>query len=107
MNVVAAIATGAGLGIACYGSLWLGVRRLVSPTRQRGIELPSLARRANGDWGSWPTLATGRAFRLVLVGLTFYALAREDPALVPAALAGLWLARRWFLRHCGGTAHAD
>jgi hypothetical protein len=106
MNVVAAIATGAGLGIACYGSLWLGVRRLVSPTRQRGNAFPSLARRANGA-GASGLWGLGRCFRLVLVTLTIYAITREDPALIPAAVAGLWLARRWFLRHWGGIAHAD
>jgi hypothetical protein len=53
------------------------------------------------------SLAVGRVFRLALVALTIYALARENITLVPAALAGLWLARRWLLRQWGGIARAD
>jgi hypothetical protein len=51
-------------------------------------------------------LGAGRVARLGLVGLTFYGLGREDIGHVPAALAGLWLARLWLLRRCGGLGHA-
>jgi hypothetical protein len=98
MNTLAAVTTGAGLGLVCYGSLWLGVRRLVGQVSN----LPD-----RRQVGNLPHTGLGRAFRLGLVAVTFYALVREDPALVPAGLAGLWLARRWLLRQWGGTGRAD
>jgi hypothetical protein len=118
MNAFAAMTTGAGLGLACYGSLWLGVRRLVSPTRQRGFFGSPRWRVGLTDprwrvgltdprWRVGLTLGVGRVFRLALVALTFYALARENAALVPAAFAGLWLSRRLLLRQWGGTRHVD
>jgi hypothetical protein len=110
MNAIAAIATGAGLGLVCYGSLWFGVRRLVSPTRQRGFfGFPRWRVGLTGfpRWRVGLTGASGRAFRLALVALTFYALSRENVTLVPAALVGLWLARRWLVRQWGGTRRAD
>jgi hypothetical protein len=51
-------------------------------------------------------LGVGRVARLSLVGLTFYGLGREDIGHVPAALAGLWLARMWVLHRWGGNGHA-
>jgi hypothetical protein len=109
MNALAALTTGAGLGLVCYGSLWLGVCRLVSPTRQRGFFWSPRWRvgLTVPRWRVGLTLGVGRAFRLALVALTFYAIAQENVALVPAALAGLWLARRWLVRQWGGTTCAD
>jgi hypothetical protein len=51
-------------------------------------------------------LGVGRLARLGLVGLSFYAIGREGIGHIPAALAGLWLARWWLVRHCGGFGHA-
>jgi hypothetical protein len=104
MNAFAAMTTGAGLGLVCYGSLWLSVRRLVSPTRQRG-DFGSPRWRVGLTVPRWRvglTLGVGRLLRLVLIALTISAIARENPALVPAALAGLWLARRWLLLLASG-----
>jgi hypothetical protein len=94
MNLLTAVSTGAGLGLACYGSLWLFVRRL-----------PGRAARGS-PVGLALTLAVGRLSRLTLAGLTFYALGREQLAFVPAALVGLWLARWHLLRRWGGHGHA-
>jgi F1F0 ATPase subunit 2 len=83
MNWLAALGTGAGMGLAFYGGLWLTIRRLAAAPRV----------------ASW--LGLSRAARLALVGLGLYALGREGIDMVLAGLAGLWLVR-WYLvwRHC-------
>lgn len=84
MNWVAAAGTGFGLGLAYFGGLWLGVRRL-----RRG--------------GSARFVA-GRAARLALAAVTFFALLKAGGT--PSVVAGLvgMLATRWYLvRAIGGT----
>jgi F1F0 ATPase subunit 2 len=84
MNWLAALGTGAGLGLAFYGGLWLTLRRLASAPRGAG----------------W--LGVSRTARLALVGLGFYALGREGIGLALAGLVGLWLVRGHLLRRLGG-----
>jgi F1F0 ATPase subunit 2 len=88
MNWAAAAGTGFGLGLAYFGGLWLGVRGLRPGPR-------SAAR-----------LALGRATRLALAGVVFYALLNDGgPVAVLAGLAGLLAARRSVIRAIGGTAN--
>ena len=87
MTWLTAVTTGFGLGLASFGALWLTVRQLVSRPRRRIL-----------------TGAGGLA-RLFLVGLVLYALSREGPDKLLAALAGLWLARSCLIRGLGGVRH--
>jgi F1F0 ATPase subunit 2 len=79
MTWIAALTTGAGLGLVFFGGLWLTVRQLVQAPR-RGL------------------LGASRLARLALVGLGFYGLSREGPAMLLAGLVGLWLARWCLIR---------
>jgi F1F0 ATPase subunit 2 len=85
MNWIAAVGTGAGMGLAFYGGLWLSVRRLATARRRAG----------------W--LGVSRVARLTLVALGFYALSREGIDLALAGLAGLLLVRWYLLRRLGGS----
>ena len=84
VNLVVAIAVGFGLGLACFGGLWLTVRQLAHMPRRT----------------AWLTL--GQTGRLVLCALAFYALSRQGLGPILAALAGFWIAR-WHLLHRWGV----
>ena len=85
MNWAAAAGTGFGLGLAYFGGLWFGVRRL---------------RR-----GEAARFAAGWTARLALAAVTFYALLKAGgTAAVIAGLAGLLVARWYLLRTVGRTA---
>jgi F1F0 ATPase subunit 2 len=81
-----ALMTGAGLGLAYFGGLWLTVRYL--SRGRRGV-----------------LLAASRCLRLGLVGLTFYGLSRDGVGMVLSGLAGLWLARWCLIRQLSGGQH--
>lgn len=84
MNALGAVSTGAGLGLAFYGGLWLMVRRLMlAPHRPVWIVL-------------------SRAARWALVGVGFYALTREGAEMVLAGLVDLLLARIFAKEAPGG-----
>jgi len=87
MTWVAAVSTGAGLGLITFGGLWLTVRwRSGRPPQPSIFLLSSLV-------------------RLFVVGLVFYGLSREGPGVALAALGGM-LGARWLLvRPLGGTGH--
>jgi hypothetical protein len=85
MTWTEAIFVGLGLGLICFGGLWLKVRRL-RPDRPALLGLSSAA-------------------RLALVGLTFVGLGRAGPDLLLAGLGGLWLGRWCVLRQVGGRGH--
>lgn len=87
MNWAAAAGTGFGLGLAYFGGLWLGVRRLPR--------------------GGAARFAAGWAARLALAAVTFFALLKTGgPAAVVAGLVGLLLARWYLVRTIGRTADA-
>jgi hypothetical protein len=86
MNWVAAV-TGAGLGLAYFGSLWLSTRRLVQ-----------------GRGGISPV---GRWARLALAAVTFCALGREGIGSLLSGLGGLWVAREYLLLRLGGAGHGS
>jgi hypothetical protein len=83
MNGAMAAGTGFGLGLAYFGGLWLGVRSFP----RNGVR----------------RFAVGRAARLGLAGVTFYALLStgETGALL-WGLAGLLAARCYWVRAVGG-----
>ncbi len=87
MTWLAAVATGFGLGIASFGALWVEVRELARRRR----------------WGT--RVGAGNLVRLFVVGLVLYALGREGPDVLLAALAGLWLARGCLIGGLGGVRH--
>jgi hypothetical protein len=106
MNWFAAVMTGVGMGIAYFGGLWFTVRRLF-PRQDRGAHQPEAPRRAlpgASGWYGTSFLAVSRSVRLTLVGFGFYTLSREGADLALAGLAGLWLARGWFLWHLKGAS---
>jgi hypothetical protein len=85
MNWAAAAGTGFGLGLAYFGGLWLAVRGL--------------------GRGNAARFAAGRAARLALTGVTFYALLKTGgTGAVVAGLAGLLAARWCIVRTVGGRA---
>ena len=80
----AAAGTGFGLGLAYYGGLWVGVRRL-----------------KNGRLPRW--FALGQIARLALAALTFYVLLiTGGPVALVAGLGGLLAARWCLIRNIGG-----
>lgn len=79
MNWAASAGTGFGLGLVYFGGLWLGLRGLRAGTRLGA------------------GFALGRAGRLALAAVTFYALLRTGgTGAVLVGLGGL-LAARWYL----------
>jgi len=82
MTWLAAITTGAGVGLVFYGGLWWTVRQLTA-----------------GRCAMW--FAVSGVARVTLAGLAFYALAREGIELAAAGLLGLWLMRRYLLHELG------
>ncbi len=129
MSWQTALLCGVGLGLVSFGGLWLTVRQLVSPKRQRGLPCPSLALRANqpplvrglpcpslalranqprlGSPRTRLVLAGSNLARLTLVAVVFCGLSREGIDKVLAGLAGLWLARCWLIHQLGGTVRAE
>ena len=87
MTWVVGMTTGAGLGFAYFGGLWLTVRHVVSGRRRSAL------------------LRVSGGVRLALVALTFYGLSCEGPEMLLAGLAGLWLARWCLLRQLGGVRY--
>jgi F1F0 ATPase subunit 2 len=84
MNGAAAFLTGVGLGLVCFGSLWLTARRVMRCSAPVGV-------------------GAGRLARLALAGATFYGLGREGPDAALAGLAGFWIARTYLIRQLGGN----
>ncbi len=82
MNAWAALSTGAGMGLAYYGGLWLTLGRVERPARLSFV-------------ASWTA-------RFTIVGLSFYMLTAQSIAFGIAALTGLLLARGYLLRNLGG-----
>lgn len=87
MTHALALTTGAGLGLAFFGGLWLTVHAFLRQVRSRLL------------------LGGSQLVRFALVGLALYGLSREGPDMLLAGLAGLWLARCWVLREVGGKRH--
>ncbi len=87
MSLVIALAIGVGLGLACFGGLWLSLRQWMRTPRRTG----------------W--LALGQLSRLALCGLVFWALSRQGAGAVLAALAGLWVARWQLIYRLGVARH--
>jgi F1F0 ATPase subunit 2 len=87
MTWLVAATTGASVGIAYFGGLWLTVRRVAQGPR------PIL-------------FVLSRVARLALVAGVFYGLSREGADMVLAGLSGLWLARWLLIRQLGGLSHA-
>jgi len=106
MNALAAISTGAGIGLAYYGGLWLSLRRAggVSPLSEplaTGASLGGLTPLAR-QFGICLTLS--RLARLAIAWLGFYALMAEGISFGLAGLVGLLLVRWYLVRHWGGPA---
>lgn len=87
MTWIAAMTTGAGLGLAFYGGLWLTVRQLVWKQRHKGF------------------LVASGFVRLALVGLVLYGLGCEGVDKMVAGVTGLWLARGCLIRQLGEVRH--
>jgi len=84
MSWILGIVIGIGFGLACFGGLWLTVKRMLQSPRR----------------GGW--VAVSQIGRLALCSLVFYALSREGIGVVFSALGGFWIAR-WHLIRCLGT----
>jgi F1F0 ATPase subunit 2 len=88
VNWLTGLGTGAGIGIAFYGGLWLSVQHVSAAPHRT----------------SW--LGASRAVRFALVGLGFYGLSREGLDLALMGLAGLLLVRHHLLQRLGGLSRA-
>ncbi len=86
MNLLAAFAIGVGLGLACFGWLWLAVRRSMAAGGRRG------------------ELAIGQLGRLALCGLVLCAVSRAGFGPIVSALGGFWIARWHLVRRLGVAA---
>jgi F1F0 ATPase subunit 2 len=86
MNLLAAFAIGLALGLACFGWLWLAVRRSIATGGRRG------------------GLAVGQLARLAMCGLVFCAVSRAGFAPIVSALGGFWIARWHLVRRLGVAA---
>jgi F1F0 ATPase subunit 2 len=87
MTWVAALTTGAGMGLAYFFGLWLTVQQVMR--RQGGSRL----------------IAWSRIARVVLAGLVFCGLGRHGSRLLVMGLIGFWLARGIVICRFGGVAH--
>ncbi len=87
MNWIVAVSTGAGLGLAYFGGLWLTVIGVVrQPSRAVWVPVSGAA-------------------RLILLGLGLAILSRRGAGSVLAALGGLWLSRWYLMQRLGGIRH--
>ena len=85
MNWAAALGTGFGLGLATFGGLWAGVRRL----QERGAS----------------SFVMRRLARLGLVAITFYVLIQVGGVkAVTVGLIGLMVGRWYVIRAIGGKS---
>jgi F1F0 ATPase subunit 2 len=89
MTWVAALTTGAGVGLAYFFGLWLTVRQVIRGPRRNSLMV-------------WSRMA-----RLALVMLAFYALSRQGPAFLVMGLTGFWLTRGYLICRLGGEPHAQ
>ena len=81
---ITAVGTGAGLGLAYFGGLWLTVRGVVNrPSRSSLVPYAG-------------------AIRLVLLGVGLTMLSRHGAGALLGALGGLWLLRSFLVRRLGG-----
>lgn len=84
MNWTLAVLVGAGLGLVCFGGLWLTVQGVTQgPLRPHPARL---------------LLAWSSLVRLALLAVGFSGLSREGPDKVLAGLGGLWLVRWCLIR---------
>jgi F1F0 ATPase subunit 2 len=79
MNPLAGFSTGVGLGVVSFGSLWWSVNHSLRKSQAQ----------------SW--LTVGRLARMLLAGVTFYALGQTGVDVLLAALGGFLLARLAFV----------
>jgi F1F0 ATPase subunit 2 len=87
MTWVAALTTGAGVGLAYFFGLWLTVRQIIRWPHRHSLIV-------------WSRIA-----RIVLVGLVFFALTKHGSGLLVMGLAGFWLARGFLICRLGGESH--
>ena len=86
MNLVVAFAVGVGLGLACFGGLWLTLRQIIRGPYRR----------------SWVTMS--QIGRLALCTLVLGALSRDGIGAMLPALGGFWIARWQLIRRLGVDA---
>ena len=89
MNVLGALTTGFGIGLASVGGLWLTIRCAVGSPRIHAA------------------LALSQVLRLSLAAAGFYAVSREEPGFLLPALAGFWIARRTLIFRWGAINRAE